>query len=66
MDTKIRSWVKSLVWRAIGVVILGYIAYLVTGNWTDTSIITLLFHAIRTVLYYYHERVWNSIDWGRK
>jgi hypothetical protein len=29
------------------------------------SIITLLFHSIRVILYYFHERVWERISWGR-
>ncbi len=65
MDTKKRSWAKSLVWRLIGVVLLGLISFLVTDNWKEMSIITALFHSIRVVLYYYHERGWERISWGR-
>ena len=65
MDTKKRSWAKSIVWRMIGIVLLGLIAYLVTGDWKEMSIITVLFHGIRVVLYYYHERAWERISWGR-
>ena len=65
IDTKRRSWVKSLIWRAMGIIILGSAAYLITGNWSKTGIITVIFHAIRTVLYYYYERIWNRIKWGR-
>jgi len=25
-----------------------------------------LFHSIRLILYYFHERIWESIDWGRR
>ena len=66
METKLRSWVKSIVWRSIGIVILGSLAYTVTGNWEKTGLITIIFHAIRTVLYYFHERVWLRIRWGKK
>lgn len=65
MDTKTRSWVKSIVWRLIGIFLLGAIAYLITGSWKDMTIITVLFHGIRVILYYYHERVWERISWGR-
>lgn len=65
MDTKKRSWVKSIIWRVIGIVLLGAISYFITGNWKEMTIITVLFHGIRVVMYYYHERVWELISWGR-
>ncbi len=65
MDTKARSWVKSVVWRVIGIVVLGGISYGITGDWKQMTLITLLFHSIRVVLYYCHERVWERIKWGR-
>ena len=66
MDTKVRSWVKSIVWRLIGIVLLGWISYLVTGSWKEKTAITTLFHTVRVVMYYYHERIWERISWGRK
>jgi len=65
MDTKTRSWVKSIIWRVIGIVLLGAIAYFITGNWKEMTMITVLFHGIRVIMYYYHERVWEWISWGR-
>ena len=65
MDTKMRSWVKSIVWRIIGIILLAAISYLITDSWKETSIITVLFHLIRVILYYFHERVWEKISWGR-
>ncbi len=40
MGTRIRSLVKTFVWRAIGIVVLGTISYIVTGNWRDIIIIS--------------------------
>jgi len=65
MDTRKRSWVKSLVWRIIGIVLLGVIAYCITGNLKEMTIITILFHGIRVILYYYHERIWEKVTWGK-
>jgi uncharacterized membrane protein len=64
-ETHTRAWVKSFVWRLIGIVILGVISLKVTGSLKEMSLITLLFHSIRVVLYYVHERIWEKIDWGR-
>ncbi len=66
VDSKTRSWVKSIVWRVMGIVILGALAWLFTRDWQETTLITITFHAIRLVLYYFHERAWEGIGWGRK
>lgn len=66
VDTNIRSWAKSITWRIAGVVILGALAWIFTRNWEETTLITVTFHAIRLVLYYFHERCWERVAWGRK
>lgn len=65
MDTRKRSWAKSIAWRAAGVVILGGISYAVTRNLGAMTVITVLFHSVRLVLYYWHERLWERVSWGR-
>lgn len=65
MDKKIRSWVKSIIWRVIGIILLAGIVYFITGNWEEMTIITVLFHGTRVIMYYYHERWWEHISWGR-
>ena len=64
-EMKRRSWIKSITWRIIGIVVLGAISWLVTHSWEQTSLITFIFHSIRLVLYYFHERVWDDVEWGR-
>lgn len=65
MDTRRRSWVKSLTWRLLGIALLGLISFLITRDLKQMTVITALFHGIRLVLYYYHERIWERISWGR-
>jgi uncharacterized membrane protein len=65
METHKRSMVKSLTWRIVGIVMLGAIAYAVTRDWKEMGIITLIFHSVRMILYYVHERIWLRIKWGR-
>ncbi len=64
-EQKRRSWLKSLVWRVIGIFVLGGISWAITRNWEQTSVITITFHTIRLVLYYVHERYWDNVEWGR-
>lgn len=66
IDSKKRSLAKSVSWRIIGILILGAITYIITGDWKETGIISFVFHTIRLVLYYYHERAWENVKWGRK
>ena len=56
---------KSITWRILGIVLLGAISYAITRDWKEMAIITVIFHGIRVVLYYFHERVWGRISWGK-
>jgi len=65
-ETRTRSWTKSLTWRILGIIILWAIAWTFTNDLESTTIITVIFHGIRVILYYYHERLWLKIKWGKK
>ena len=66
VDSRKRSWVKALTWRAIGIVILGALTWAFTRDWQETIQVTAIFNAIRFVLYYFHERRWERVKWGRR
>jgi uncharacterized membrane protein len=66
METHLRSWTKSVTWRLIGIVMLGGLSYAMTRDWKQTTVITTVFHTLRFVLYYFHERIWARIRWGTK
>ena len=63
--TKLRSFIKALLWRLIGSIDTFIISFIVTGNgkWAIGIASVEVFSKI--VLYYLHERVWNAIKWGR-
>ena len=65
MDTIVRSLVKSITWRVLGVILLGIIVYAVTGDFKKMTIINILFHGIQIILYYFHERIWEKTSWGK-
>jgi len=65
LETHTRAWIKSIVWRILGIIILGSISWIITKSWKEMSLITIVFHSIRVILYYFHERVWERIKWGR-
>ena len=64
-ETKIRSWIKSLVWRLFGFLILGIITFIFTGDWSESLFISVWFNGLRFVLYFIHERIWLQIKWGQ-
>jgi uncharacterized membrane protein len=64
MESKSRSFMKSITWRILGVIILGAITWFFTQSWRITTAVTALFHLIQVMLYYFHERIWDRIDWG--
>lgn len=66
VDHHHRSLVKAITWRVLGIVMLGGLSWLFTGDFKETGLITITFNAIRFVLYYVHERVWERTEWGRK
>lgn len=65
LETHTRAWAKSLTWRIAGILILGLISWLVTHSWKEVTLITIVFHSIRFVFYYFHERIWDRVSWGR-
>ncbi len=58
METKVRSATKSMVWRIMGVLILGGITFAYTGKWITTSLITFIHHGTFLIVFYVHERLW--------
>jgi uncharacterized membrane protein len=65
LDSKLRSLVKSVSWLLLGILVLGLIAWIYTGNVEQTSFITITFNEIQILFYYFHERLWENVGWGR-
>ena len=72
-EYKRRSVVKSLLWRFIGVIWTWIGAYLIishvpeqfkTATWLATFIV-IYHHSTRMIMYYFYERVWSCVSWGR-
>jgi len=61
MDSHKKSFLKSAIWRIMGVIILALITYYFTGELITTGLITLLHHGVFLVVYYLHERLWIKI-----
>ncbi|GGG53663.1 hypothetical protein GCM10011414_24190 [Croceivirga lutea] len=60
-----RSIAKSISWRVIGTLDTIIISWIVTGTLTMAFSIGLVELVTKMVLYFFHERLWNSINWGK-
>ncbi len=60
-----RSIVKSLSWRIIGTIDTVLISWLVTGTLTVAFSIGTVELFTKMILYFFHERLWNTINWGK-
>lgn len=61
-----RSIVKAISWRALGTLDTVLISWLISGNLTIAFSIGTFELLTKTILYYFHERLWNRIKWGNK
>lgn len=61
METHPRSFLKSLIWRGVGILILATVTYAYTQKWITTGLITLIHHAVFLLVFYLHERLWLKI-----
>lgn len=60
-----RSIVKSISWRIIGTLDTILISWLVTGQLDLAFSIGSVELVTKMVLYFFHERIWNTIKWGK-
>ncbi len=60
-----RSLAKTISWRAVGTIDTVLIAWLITGTLTLAFSIGAIELISKLVLYYFHERAWNKIKWGK-
>ena len=60
-----RSIVKTVSWRAVGTLDTIVISYLVTGNLKMAASIGSIELITKMVLFYFHERAWNKIKFGK-
>jgi uncharacterized membrane protein len=66
MEHRYRSIVKAISWRATGTVDTFIVSYLVTGKITVALSIGGIEVFTKMILYYFHERLWNRLKFGRK
>jgi len=64
-EKPLRSVVKALSWRCIGTADTLLVSYVVTGKIGLATSIALVDFLTKLLLYFFHERIWNHIKWGK-
>ena len=61
-----RSIAKSASYRVAHLMVDSLVAYFFTRDVVLSASIVILVNGYSTLLYYFHERVWAHIHWGRR
>ena len=60
-----RSLVKTISWRIVGTLATVIISYIITGTMALAFSIGGIELVSKMVLYFFHERAWEKIKWGK-
>lgn len=60
-----RTLLKTISWRVVGTLATVVISYVITGTMALAFSIGAIELVSKMALYFFHERAWNSIKWGK-
>ena len=60
-----RSIAKAITYRIICISMLSLVTYAVTRDIMEMTSIVVIFQSIQMIIYYFHERTWERVKWGR-
>jgi sulfate adenylyltransferase large subunit len=61
-----RSIAKAMSWRTTGSIDTFVVSWFITGNTSIAGSIAFTEIATKIALYYFHERIWALVPWGRR
>mgnify|MGYP003670403278 CR=1 FL=1 len=64
-DRPIRSIAKAVSWRVVGTLDTLIVSYFFTGKVALAASIASVDFVTKMFLYFFHERAWNKVLWGR-
>ena len=65
-ENRLRSLIKGVTWRMLGTLDTIVISYILTGKIKVALSIGGIELFSKIALYYFHERVWEKINFGKK
>ena len=60
-----RSLFKAMTWRIIASLDTFFLSYIITGRFDWATSIAIFEIITKAIIYYFHERAWNKVKWGR-
>jgi len=60
-----RSLVKAITFRSLILCSDAVVIFFITHRWDTTVGLVIATNFASTMLYFIHERIWSSIQWGR-
>ncbi len=64
-EKPIRSIAKAVSWRVVGTLDTLIVSYILTGEIALATSIASIDFVTKMILYFFHERIWNRIKWGK-
>ncbi|WP_062056249.1 DUF2061 domain-containing protein [Aquimarina longa] len=64
-EKPVRSIVKAVSWRVIGTLDTLIVSYILTSEIVLATSIASVDFVTKMILYFFHERIWNRIKWGK-
>lgn len=64
METHKRTLVKTITFRVAATLSALIIVYAYTGDWRMAGIVGAIDAVSKSIIYYFHERIWTRIHWG--
>lgn len=65
-EKPVRSVAKSISWRIVGTIDTVFISWIITGEVKTAFSIGAIELITKMLLYFFHERLWNNIKWGKQ
>lgn len=60
-----RSLVKAVTFRAFVLTSDAVVIFMITHRFDTTFTLVIFSNTLSTIIYFFHERLWNHIEWGR-
>jgi uncharacterized membrane protein len=65
MESPKRSIAKTVSWRIWATIITAVVTWVMTGKLETALTVGLIDTSVKFFVYFFHERMWNRIDYGR-
>lgn len=65
-ELQTRSVIKTFTYRGLVIISNFTLAFLLTKSFDIATKVASLTFVVNTIIYFFHERLWNTIRWGKK